>query len=91
MVVATMVVMETSKDIADRLKLARSRLGISARELDRRAGLTQGHTSLIETGERSIEAATAAKLATALGVSLDWLVMGRGVGPDTPSKTGTEE
>ncbi len=80
----------TPRDIASRLRTARDNIGISARELDRRAGLTQGHTSLIETGERSIEAGTAAKLATALGVSLDWLVLGRGDGPESHAKTGME-
>jgi transcriptional regulator with XRE-family HTH domain len=87
-----MVVMSDASpsDIAKRLRLARESVGISARECDRRAGLTEGHTSLVETGTRGIEAPTAAKLAVALGVSLDWLVLGRGAGPSRPSKTGTE-
>lgn len=88
---ATMVVMTVSfHDIAARLKFARARLGISARELDRRADLTEGHTSLLETGTRGIEALTAAKLAEALGVSLDWLVRGIECDCDRQVGTGTE-
>ena len=84
--------MARNADFASRLRSARSRLDISARELDRRAGLTEGHTSLMESGKRErLEAATAAKLAQALGVTLDWLVIGEGDGPEErPSKTGTE-
>ena len=56
--------------------------GLSTRELDRLAGITEGHTSLIETGARpNIEARTAASLARVLGVSLDWLVTGAGKEP----------
>lgn len=72
----TMVVMCVAiEHMGQRLREAREAIGISARELDRRAGLTEGHTSLLEGG-RNMEVGTAAKLAIALGVSLDWLVFG---------------
>lgn len=65
-----------------RLRRARELAGISARELDRLARLTEGHTSLIESGERSnVEARTATALATTLGLSLDWLITGKGRDP----------
>lgn len=55
---------------------------LGTRELDRLAGLTEGHTSAIETGNRpNVEARTAAALARVLGVSLDWLVTGTGPTP----------
>lgn len=48
--------------------------------------MTTGHTALIEAGTRSrVEAETAAKLARALGVSLDWLVSGIGPAPTVES------
>lgn len=82
MVAATIVVAmsTTNESIGDRVRAAREAAHISARALDRKAGLTEGHTSLIEAG-RNLEVGTAAKLAVALGVSLDWLVFGSEVKP----------
>jgi DNA-binding Xre family transcriptional regulator len=55
---------------------------LGTRELDRLAGLTAGHTSAIETGNRpNVEARTAAGLCRVLGVSIDWLVLGDGRAP----------
>jgi transcriptional regulator with XRE-family HTH domain len=55
---------------------------LSASELDRRAGLTRGHTSLIEAGAKGdLASSTAAKLASALGLTLDWLICGEGTVP----------
>ena len=63
--------------LADRVRMARTRSGISTDDLDRKAGLAIGHTYKIETGKRlspSIE--TVAAIASALGVSIDWLITG---------------
>ena len=69
------MVMEIAKTIASRVAERRAEKGWSTRELDRRAGLTQGHTYLVEKGERErIEVETLAKLAAALGVTVDWLL-----------------
>lgn len=63
----------------ERLRWARLAAGISARELDRLAGLAEGHTALLEAGKKNgLEMRTATKLVRALGVTLDWLVMGEG-------------
>lgn len=68
--------------LSDRLREARSFSSLSARELDRLAGIGQGHSALIESGQRpNVEAKTATALARVLGVSLDWLLMGRGRPP----------
>jgi transcriptional regulator with XRE-family HTH domain len=65
--------------LAQRLRRARDASELSARRLDKLAGLTPGHTTLIESGRRlNPTAATAAALARVLGVSLEWLVSGRG-------------
>jgi transcriptional regulator with XRE-family HTH domain len=63
--------------VSERLRESRERHGLSAKALDVKAGLTKGHTSLIESGRRTkLAAETAQKLAVALGVSLDWLLGG---------------
>lgn len=58
---------------------------LSGRELDRLAGLTEGHVSLIEAGTagtaNGIKTRTASALASVLGVSLDWLIDGDGDDP----------
>lgn len=61
--------------LADRLREARERAGLSARGLDDKAGITPGHTSAIESGGRKRPAAeTLHKIAMALGVSIDSLM-----------------
>jgi transcriptional regulator with XRE-family HTH domain len=79
-VVAIVIVMaKRLSSFADRLGFARELSGMSARGLDRLAGLRAGHTALIEAGRRpNVETRTAEGLARALGLSLDWLVMGVG-------------
>lgn len=69
---------------SERLKQVRALAppGTSARTVDRLAGLTPGHTSLIEGGLRlNVEARTAEALARVFGVSLDWLISGIGDAP----------
>ena len=69
-----------------RLNAARSLVDVSARELDRLARTTEGHTSLIESGVvQNTTLETAGKLAGALGVTLDWLLNGSGDAPTTES------
>ena len=66
--------------------------GLSGRELDRLSGLGEGLCRMIETGERvSVEADTALKYATTLGVSLDWLVAGHGAKPSQSSVVSAVE
>lgn len=55
---------------------------LSARALDRLAGLRAGHVAMIESGARdNIESKTAEGLSRVLGVSLDWLLLGKGDEP----------
>lgn len=57
-------------------------MGLSARELDRLAEITEGHTSLIESGVvQRVTADIASQLARPLGLSLDWLIEGKGPEP----------
>lgn len=68
--------------LSSRLAHARSLSGLSAKALDRLSGLTPGHVSAIESEvKKEVGAATVAKIATALGISLDWLVSGKDPAP----------
>lgn len=75
------------QDLASRLRSARKSAHLRPVELDAKAGLTKGHTGLVETRRRrqpSIE--TVRLLAKALGVSICWLATGhRCCAVDTPN------
>jgi transcriptional regulator with XRE-family HTH domain len=66
---------------AARLRETRIRAGLGARELDRLAGRPEGQASLVETRGTNVRVETATAYADALGVTLDWLVDGRGPEP----------
>jgi transcriptional regulator with XRE-family HTH domain len=67
------------KTVADRVKWLREQAGISQRELCRLAGTNENQISLIERGLRNnIEIETAEAIADVFGVTLDWLMRGRG-------------
>jgi len=58
---------------------------LGKRDLDRLAGLSEGHVWMIESGNRPrLEMPTATALTRVLGISLDWLV--NGVGPKPKAK-----
>lgn len=58
----------------ERLKQVRERRGWSQRDLARNAAVDHAWISRLESGERhNIQLDAAAKLATALGVSMDYL------------------
>jgi hypothetical protein len=60
--------------VADRIHARLIALGWSERELDRRAGLARGQSSkLLARGPERASLAVNARVARALGVSLDWL------------------
>lgn len=68
--------------IGARVRQARETACISARELDKLSGISQGHVSLIEAGRKwRVSAETVALIGLALGVSLDWMILGRGNAP----------
>jgi transcriptional regulator with XRE-family HTH domain len=72
--------------ISQRLRQARELGDLKARELDRLADISEGHTSLIESGARPHpESKTAMALAKTLGVSLDWFLLGEGKDPSVRS------
>ena len=61
--------------LAANLRRLRELAGLSCRELDRRAGLGEGHTALIESGERSnVQLTTLRALAKALDAELAELI-----------------
>ena len=71
--------------IGRRLGRVRGLAGLSARELDRLAGIAEGHTSLLESIVGDVKATTLAKIARVLGVSIDWFVNGTGAMPTRES------
>ena len=65
--------------IGDRIKARRKELKWNQSDLAVAVGLGwKGSVSLIEQGLRGISAEGLVRVALALGVSLDWLVTGRG-------------
>jgi transcriptional regulator with XRE-family HTH domain len=69
--------------MGERLREAREMAGLKQRELDRLASLCGGHVWQIESGrrDRNPTLSTLDRLATALGLRLDWLVHGKGPPP----------
>lgn len=68
------------RDIADRVREARKKKGLSARAVADAAGLTPSHVTMIETRRKGVReglsSETLRKLANVLDVSIDWLVTG---------------
>jgi transcriptional regulator with XRE-family HTH domain len=72
--------------LAGRLRAARTLAGLSGRALDKLAGRKEGHASVIESRpDGAVKAAVAMAYARALGVSLEWLVDGKGEPPTRES------
>ena len=65
------------------VRQARQRVGISQKGLARKVGITQAFLSEVETGTKSPSLLTAAKLARALGCTIDEL-LGETIDPDQP-------
>ena len=66
----------------ERLALLCERADTSHRDLDRLAGLSEGHiTMMLRRQSGRIENATAVALSETLGASLDWLLAGKGKPP----------
>lgn len=75
MATGTIVLMALQTSVANRVAIARAKLGWTAEQLGEEAGLSRQHVNKIESGARArISAETLAKLANALGVSADWLL-----------------
>ena len=67
------------------VRQARQRVGISQKDLARKVGITQAFLSEVETGTKSPSLLTAAKLARALGCTIDEL-LGETIDPDQPGR-----
>lgn len=66
--------------LTERLSYALEQAGISRAELARKAELTQQNISnILLDKQKSLSALTAVKIATALGISTDWLITGKGL------------
>lgn len=80
---------KTPPTLAARVRYVRGLVpGLSMRALSRIAGLSPSMVGEIERGNRTtIEHPTGVKLAAACGASFDWLLSGRGDGPDAATAT----
>lgn len=73
----------TLDTVGARLRWLRDSLGLSAREVDRLAGLHSGHTWVIERAEICrAQVNTLEAIANALRVDPAWLVFGAGSAPN---------
>lgn len=64
---------ESTKSLANRIKLTRVALEISAADLCKRIDVKPNRWSQYETGERRITPAVAIKLCEEFGLSMDWI------------------
>lgn len=62
--------------VGERVKARRIELGLTQEKLATKANITKGFLSDVENGRRNVGADTLLDLATALGVSLDYLMTG---------------
>jgi DNA-binding XRE family transcriptional regulator len=70
--------------IGDRIKKRRTELGRTQDEIAKKANITKGFLSDVENGRRNVGADTLLELASALGLSLEYLMTGEVV--ETESK-----
>ncbi len=64
--------------IGERLRFLRKRLGLSQKEMAQKLGISRVALARYENNKRYPDTAILAKIAQILGVSLDWLVTGKG-------------
>ncbi len=72
---------DDERQIGRRLAEAREAAGLSRRELADHLGVKESTIAKWESGERSPRGQRVSKLAGILGVSLSWILVGRGVEP----------
>jgi transcriptional regulator with XRE-family HTH domain len=73
---------DPSTALQERIRRARELAQLSRTDLSELAGLARGHVALLEAGKRpNLGVFTIAPIARVLGVSLDWLIAGKGEPP----------
>lgn len=63
-------------DFASRLRVVREGANLNQTEFGRRLGVSQGHISGAESGQKTLSAETVLRLAEEFDVSMDWLYFG---------------
>ncbi|MGA9278197.1 helix-turn-helix domain-containing protein [Ilumatobacter sp.] len=74
--------LDDERHIGARLAEARSAAGFTQREIADRIGVKESTIAKWETGDTSPRGHRVSKLAGVLGVSISWILMGRGVEPN---------
>ena len=82
--------MSNKEEVGRRVRSAREAAGINGAELARRTGLRPDQVSRYEHGHIMPGHAALSSIALATGVTVDWLLMGRGEGPGASAPTGTD-
>lgn len=72
---------DSAQQIGQRITEAREVLGDSVETLAERLGVTVDTVEAWESGERPMRANHMARVSGVLGISLSWLIMGRGAEP----------
>jgi transcriptional regulator with XRE-family HTH domain len=77
----------------DRLRQAREAMGITQREMAARLSISPPSYNHIEKSETAAFSDSLMSLITELGISLDWIITGRGemLLPQTPTPTTPDE
>ena len=65
-----------SAEMGTRIKARRAALGLSQHDLAAQAGVGRSLLSLVEIGRSGLSAESMARMADALGVTMDWLWRG---------------
>lgn len=80
--------------LGERVKLARTKRGLTQDELAERSGLSNGYISLVERDgdreKRGPGVGSVNQLATALGVPVEWLAYGVGDEPDLGAEVAAQ-
>ena len=81
----------TATSIGCRIKARRKELGLTQTDIKCKVGISSGHFSEIENGNRAPASITLYKLSQVLNCSIDWLITGENFNGDTALSLLEEE
>jgi transcriptional regulator with XRE-family HTH domain len=73
-----MIKIEEYKEVLERLRIVRKKLGITQAEFARRIGLTQTSMSMIQSGKSNLTGKNIKLICVIYNISEDWLLNGTG-------------
>lgn len=78
--------LDADADVGSRIEAARELAGMDRAEFGAQVGVRPETVAAWESGERPTRSNKLVLIAGVLGVSLSWLMIGRGEGPSAPSQ-----